>query len=326
MRTQQSHNMRLALAVAAGTLIASTGLPAAADLDQIRALSPSWDAGLSVAVEGGKKQLKLGDEIRYHLSASEGGSCYLLHVDPKGSTSLMEPSTCSSADAGSYFPPKGTLKASSPEGKETLVAVISQKPLASLDALLQGTGGFRALDARSFERVLNNLQSGASANSIDLAETSYWVGAEQLAMNDSDLQYTTRGIIRKVMETKKEEVEVKEVSFPVQKINFEFGSDELAADGERQLNEFGAAMVSKELSGMKLRVAGHTDDLGDPVYNLDLSNRRAQTVAEYLAKNFSIDSSRLEIVGMGENAPIVNATTRDARAQNRRVEMVFLVE
>ncbi|MFK7977168.1 MAG: OmpA family protein [Halioglobus sp.] len=326
MRTQQSRHTRLAMAIATGTLLASTSVQTAADIDQIRALSPSWDAGLTVAVEGGKKQLKLGEEVRYHLSASEGGNCYLLHVDPTGATSLMEPSTCASADSGSYFPPRGKLKASSPEGKETLVAVISQKPLASLDALLQGTGGFKELDKRSFERVMNDLQSGASASSIDLAETSYWVGAEQLAMNDTDLQYTTRGIIRKVMETKKEETTVKEVSFPVQKINFEFGSDELAADGERQLNEFGAAMVSKELSGMKLRVAGHTDDLGDPVYNLDLSNRRAKTVANYLAEKFSIDSDRLDIVGMGENAPIINATTRTARAQNRRVEMVFLVE
>ena len=312
--------------LAAASLLWAGASLASGSLQEIQAVNATWDADLVVALEGGKKQLGLGDEVRYHLSAAEGGYCYLLHVDTQGNASVMQPSDCSNAASGSYFPASGTLKASAPEGKETVVAVISQKPLGNFDALLRDTGGYKALDKASFSLVMSDLNAGSAAHTLDLAKTSYWVGAEQVAMNDPELQYTTRGIIRKVVESTESEITSNEVSFPVQQINFEFGSDELAEDGIRQLNEFGAAMVSPELASMRLRVAGHTDDLGEAAYNQDLSERRAKSVAAYLEENFDINSNRLDVVGLGEEEPLVTETSRSAREQNRRVEMVFLVE
>ena len=49
-------------------------------------------------------------------------------------------------------------------------------------------------------------------------------------------------------------------------------------------------------------------------------------MARYLEENFLISMDRLEIIGMGEETPLVNATTLEARALNRRVEMVFLTQ
>jgi outer membrane protein OmpA-like peptidoglycan-associated protein len=167
-------------------------------------------------------------------------------------------------------------------------------------------------------------------NQLALAETSYLVGDSTLAMADPELQYTTRGIIRRVMETTEPEnglvTETSEVSFDVQSINFEFGSDQLKEQGIRQLNEFGAALVSPELEQLKLRVAGHTDDQGESDYNLDLSRRRAETVANYLEENFDVTTDRLEVIGMGEEKPLIAERTLAARAKNRRVEMVFIAE
>ena len=73
----------------------------------------------------------------------------------------------------------------------------------------------------------------------------------------------------------------------------------------------------------KVRVEGHTDDLGNDDYNKKLSQRRADAVRAYLI-NKGIDAGRLEAVGFGEEQPKVKETTAAARATNRRVEFVIL--
>lgn len=314
------------LLCATTALIFSHGAAANPTAEQLRELSSTWNADLSVALEGGKKNLALGDPVRYHLSAAQGGHCYLVHVDTQGASSLMRPSDCSNASAGSYFPSSGSLQASEPEGKETVFAIMAQAPLASAEALLNNSPGYVALDEAGVNQLLGDMRLAAASSQLALAETSYLVGDTELAMNDPDLQFTTRGIIRKVVESTEDESLDKEVSFDVQSINFEFGSDELAADGVRQLDEFGAALVSPELENLKLRVAGHTDDQGEEAYNMDLSQRRAKAVAQYLEDKYQVGSERLEVVGMGEEKPLVAETSREARAQNRRVEMVFITE
>jgi outer membrane protein OmpA-like peptidoglycan-associated protein len=68
----------------------------------------------------------------------------------------------------------------------------------------------------------------------------------------------------------------------------------------------------------RISIEGHTDDVGDDPYNLDLSRRRANNVRQRLIES-GIEAERLESHGYGETCPVVNETTRDARAQNRRV-------
>lgn len=68
----------------------------------------------------------------------------------------------------------------------------------------------------------------------------------------------------------------------------------------------------------KVRVEGHTDDLGDSAYNDDLSARRADSVAVWLREH-GIDAARLETAGFGSRRPIESNTTEEGRARNRRV-------
>ncbi|MBI5517961.1 MAG: OmpA family protein [Deltaproteobacteria bacterium] len=68
---------------------------------------------------------------------------------------------------------------------------------------------------------------------------------------------------------------------------------------------------------------GHTDNRGDPEYNLGLSQRRMQSVMDWLVAH-GIDASRLEAHGYGMTRPIADNTTREGRARNRRVEFVIL--
>ncbi|TAF68116.1 MAG: OmpA family protein [Cytophagales bacterium] len=74
---------------------------------------------------------------------------------------------------------------------------------------------------------------------------------------------------------------------------------------------------------MRLRIEGHTDDIGDSQKNMNLSIQRAEKVRLYLAEN-QIDAQRLEIKGYGEDLPTMPNTTEEGRAANRRFELVII--
>jgi outer membrane protein OmpA-like peptidoglycan-associated protein len=69
---------------------------------------------------------------------------------------------------------------------------------------------------------------------------------------------------------------------------------------------------------INVRVEGHTDTDGDDAHNLDLSQRRAESVVAYLAKQ-GIDRARLTAQGFGETQPIADNATKKGKAANRRV-------
>lgn len=72
-----------------------------------------------------------------------------------------------------------------------------------------------------------------------------------------------------------------------------------------------------------VEVAGHTDSVGSDAYNHDLSVRRAESVASYLASH-GVMRERLITVGAGESRPIASNDTDSGRAQNRRVEITLV--
>jgi OOP family OmpA-OmpF porin len=73
-------------------------------------------------------------------------------------------------------------------------------------------------------------------------------------------------------------------------------------------------------------IAGHTDSTHTNAYNLKLSERRANSVREYIIKNFGIAPERLTSKGYGEDKPIATNKTKDGRAKNRRIVANFVCE
>ena len=65
---------------------------------------------------------------------------------------------------------------------------------------------------------------------------------------------------------------------------------------------------------------------GPDAYNQSLSQRRAESVRDYLIKNFNISPDRLTAKGYGEEKPIASNDTKEGRSQNRRIEAVFNAE
>lgn len=99
------------------------------------------------------------------------------------------------------------------------------------------------------------------------------------------------------------------------------GSADLSASFFKVLD--GMALVLKKYDKTIVEVAGHTDNAGKEDYNQALSDRRAGTVAQYLAGK-GIRQERTITVGGGENHPVTGNDTESGRALNRRVELTLL--
>ncbi len=70
-----------------------------------------------------------------------------------------------------------------------------------------------------------------------------------------------------------------------------------------------------------MTIAGHTDAIGSNEYNLDLSQDRADSVADYLMSQ-GVAGDRMRTVGYGEERPVATNETDEGRAMNRRVEIM----
>lgn len=80
----------------------------------------------------------------------------------------------------------------------------------------------------------------------------------------------------------------------------------------------------KQNPDMHILVSGHTDDIGTHADNMDLSERRAQAVTNYLVKTGGIELKRIKSKGLGETQPVTSNKTNAGRALNRRVEFQVL--
>ena len=103
-------------------------------------------------------------------------------------------------------------------------------------------------------------------------------------------------------------------------ITFAVNQSTLNTSIYRTLNS--VVKVLFEYKDTVLQVAGHTDSSGAANYNQQLSERRAQSVADYLLSK-NIPADRLAIVGYGESRPIADNATAAGRAENRRVELLI---
>lgn len=103
-----------------------------------------------------------------------------------------------------------------------------------------------------------------------------------------------------------------------QPINFATNSDVIASESLPQIHRTAAAL--KKYPNHSVRVAGYTDSMGDPAYNLDLSQRRAKAVAMELVKE-GVPAKNVSFIGYGEANPIASNKTAAGRAENRRVEL-----
>jgi outer membrane protein OmpA-like peptidoglycan-associated protein len=108
-------------------------------------------------------------------------------------------------------------------------------------------------------------------------------------------------------------------------IHFDSGKDSIRPESFRILGEI-AKVLTEHREMKKLRVEGHTDNVGSAAYNKDLSERRAASVVRHLVEKGGIARERLEATGSGFERPVASNATAVGRSRNRRVEFTIVGE
>jgi outer membrane protein OmpA-like peptidoglycan-associated protein len=102
-------------------------------------------------------------------------------------------------------------------------------------------------------------------------------------------------------------------------INFATNKADVTPDSAKTLEQI--AELLKNQPDWKLRVEGHTDNVGNAKANLALSKKRAAAVKDYLVKKLKVDAKRLTTEGYGDTRPLGPNTDEAGKAKNRRVEL-----
>lgn len=183
------------------------------------------------------------------------------------------------------------------------------RPLTALVTVL-GTG-------RKFQTGPDGI--GTEPLKPGLAELSVWAEGFQpervktVVAQDARVEVTLR----------KSRVEVRDDQVVIlDKVFFELDSSVLKAESVRILDDVAATLMSHPEITL-LEVQGHTDDQGSDEYNIGLSQRRAETVRDYLIAQ-GVETKRLVPKGFGETKPLQEGTSEEAREANRRVAFKIL--
>lgn len=105
-------------------------------------------------------------------------------------------------------------------------------------------------------------------------------------------------------------------------VTFGFDKSTLTKDDKAQLDSFGQTLASAK--SYIIEVTGGTDSTGSAEYNYALSQRRADTVVQYLASKYNIPAHRFYLIGIGKDKEVADNSTREGRAKNRRVDIQIL--
>jgi outer membrane protein OmpA-like peptidoglycan-associated protein len=102
---------------------------------------------------------------------------------------------------------------------------------------------------------------------------------------------------------------------------FKFDSYELSDEAKALLDTFVRKLIEQD-QGRYLEIQGHTDSTGEEEWNLLLGRKRAEAVMGYLYKQHHIPLHRMEAISFGSSAAVADNSSREGRAQNRRVEIL----
>ena len=103
-------------------------------------------------------------------------------------------------------------------------------------------------------------------------------------------------------------------------VNFAFNSSELSSAAKTNLDKLAKVLVNNP--DTNINIYGHTDSKGTDAYNMTLSEKRANSVVNYLASH-GVKRNRMFAKGMGESDPVATNETEAGRAENRRVEFAI---
>ncbi len=102
-------------------------------------------------------------------------------------------------------------------------------------------------------------------------------------------------------------------------VHFGFNKDNLTPKAKAALDQLGSEIPN--VKNYIITVEGGTDSVGSEQYNYGLSDRRADSVIQYLASKYNVPAHKIYLIGLGKDKPVASNHTRSGRAQNRRVDI-----
>jgi OOP family OmpA-OmpF porin len=102
-------------------------------------------------------------------------------------------------------------------------------------------------------------------------------------------------------------------------VKFGFNRDNLTPKAMEALDQLAGTISSTK--GYIIALEGSTDSVGSADYNYDLSQRRANSVTQYLASKYNVPAHKIYVIGLGKDKPVETNKTREGRADNRRVDV-----
>src|ERR1700732_368198 len=102
-------------------------------------------------------------------------------------------------------------------------------------------------------------------------------------------------------------------------VKFGFNKDNLTPKAMEALDQLAGTISTTK--GYIITLEGSTDSVGSAEYNYDLSQRRANSVIQYLATKYNVPAHKIYVIGLGKDKPVETNKTKEGRADNRRVDV-----
>src|SRR5450432_2805102 len=102
-------------------------------------------------------------------------------------------------------------------------------------------------------------------------------------------------------------------------VKFGFNKDILTPKSKEALDTLAGSIAATK--GYIIALEGGTDSVGSADYNYDLSQRRANSVIQYLASKYNVPAHKIYVIGLGKDKPVEDNKTSSGRADNRRVDV-----
>jgi OOP family OmpA-OmpF porin len=222
---------------------------------------------------------------------------------------------------------KGTPKVENIEGQATVIKYFyrdAEKQPSALQILRNYQNAIKAINGEVvFERLPKEGDGGETTLKVKSGGKDVWVKVEPDVWSAPTQSYKLSVVeveaMAQVVSANALLDALNKDGFIALYINFDTGKADLKADGEATVKEI-AAML-KAAPTMKISIEGHTDNVGTPASNQKLSEARAKSVMDAVAKA-GIAKDRLSSKGLGQTTPIADNRTDDGKAKNRRVELV----
>lgn len=158
-------------------------------------------------------------------------------------------------------------------------------------------------------------KAGAARSAADTAASAAGT-ADSKAVSAADAARTAMTKAEEIDKTSKRIVY--EVVLSEDQGNFKFGAAALPDSAKAKIDEL-VTQLKADPKGAYFEIEGHTDNVGDKMYNEKLGAERADAVKKYLYEAHQIPLHKMNVISYGEDKPAADNKTRDGRAQNRRV-------